>query len=183
MLKLPNTTPLEDLRYEVDIDLYVPLTIRLPRAEGDSTLYWRGNSDDGGLVEIGFRPDTGVLVSLVLVSVGEATDGPLATSLLARERIKLGLPRVDRNNWPIDWAKEFGGEYGARFLDDATQVNLILGSDSVLLTFSRDPQVSDLVGDGRVAFGLSGEGALECVVVRGLSPYDLQLLRTASRAS
>jgi hypothetical protein len=168
MLRIKDIGPPAEVR--VTVDPHVPLSLRFGGEVSSSKLYWRALWRDKGLVEVGFHPETGALVTVTLTSIPASRVRQAAVTLPPSRGE--GLPRADLGQWPPYPPRDFAGH----FIDEQVELELLLSGSRAVLVLGAGLDVEEVWSLGRVRLGLGAGRVLRAVEVEGLSPGELELL-------
>ena len=153
----------------LEIDPYVPFQAEFGGSP-DSPLYWRVNTDDLNLLEIGLDPRSGDVVRVGLTQLDPAR---LAVAEVATPEARSGVPRVDLAPW-----SGADGAFSARFVDVAVDLRVQVGTDAARILLAAGESAT-FCRSGRVAFGMTESGALAELLLVDLSSEDIEALREA----
>lgn len=172
MLKLTGFK--SDGQAHVEVDPYVPLTVELHSKGAETPLYWRGRTEEGSLVEVGLSPIDGSLCSITLTSISRER---VERSGLghAVQTSEVGVPQVDMSIWPVQRR-----EFAENFVDEEVALQLLLGESTATVCFSRRSEPISWHQLDDVLFGVTEEGFLCCIEVKGLSEEQIATIAEAA---
>lgn len=172
MLKVSGSKP--DGQAHVEVDPYVPLTVELDCSGPETPLYWRGRTEEGSLVEVGLSPIDGSLCSITLTSISRerVVRSGLGYRVQAGE---VGIPQIDMSLWPGQRR-----EFADNFVDEVVPLQLLLGESTATVCFSRSSEPVSWQQLDNLLFGVTEEGFLCCIEVRGLSEEQMATIAEAA---
>src|SRR5690606_5032506 len=153
-----------------------PLTVELDSSGAETPLYWRGRTEEGSLVEVGLSPIDGSLCSITLTSISRqrVVRSGLGYEVQAGE---VGVPKVDMSLWPPQRR-----EFAENFVDEEVPLQLLLGESTATVCFSRCSEPVSWQQLDNILFGVTEEGFLCCVEVRGLSEEQIATIVEAAES-
>jgi hypothetical protein len=156
----------------VEVDEYVPLTVRFGSGRDASPLYWRAGNGKDSLLEVGLSASTGKIVSLTVVTI------PFVAlqhyeCLVGSGAFDVGVPVFCVGGWAS------GGSYSNRFLDDfSVGFDLFVGTDRACIVFDVQQDIVQLIRNGSASFGVSSRGELLSIEVSCLDVDKMALLKS-----
>ena len=159
------TEVMNSTQCEVDIDYYVPFTIKLGnRTSYTSKIYWRIGNFKNSLMEISIDDKSGMLRDVTLISVDKAY--LVNTTLQNIEPVENGMPvfLLDGNiqNGLYDYVMDF---------------YVYLNIEFIMVNFSEECHPYKFVELGRVRFGFDKDNRLISVIVKDLSGDEYSELK------
>ena len=174
MLKISGSKP--DGQTHVLVDPYVPLKIELDSSSPETPLYWRALTEDGSLVEVGLSPIDGSLCKVTLTTISRSR--VVRSKLRDEDRTsEIGVPQVDMSLWPVQRR-----EFAENFVDEVVPLELMLDDSTATLWFSRCSEQVSWQRLENVFFGVTKDGLLCCIEVRGLNEVQIATITEAIEA-
>ncbi|MHB2138635.1 hypothetical protein ACX64L_11885 [Pseudomonas monsensis] len=156
----------------VEVDEYVPLTVRFGSGRDASPLYWRAGNGKDSLLEVGLSASTGKIISVTVVTIPSVALQYYECQMKSCA-FDVGVPLFCVDGWA---SRE---SYSNRFLDDfSVGFDLFVDADRACIVFDVQQEIVQLVRNGSVSFGVSSRDELLSIEVSCLDVDKMDLLKS-----
>ena len=162
MLKLEKI--MENGNYDVEVDFYVPFTIRYQSKEYEDTICWRIGDFNKSLMEFSIGNKSKILKGVTLVAVSKAH--LIDDTLNSFESSQIGIPILEIS------------EISRKILyDSPIEFETFLGKGYIKVEFGKDRDVGCEVTMDRIKFRFNKNNELISVIVIDLSDDEYKDLK------
>lgn len=173
MIKVSGITACKPIAFE--IDGYIPFAFEVQAAESSSPLYWRCHDGDSSLLEVGIN-EGGTVVSVTLTAIHPRKVYLSDDSFANAGAVDEGLVAFDLRPWGSIELSNFSD----RFLDENVPFRLLISPDAARLEFGDGGRAVRYVNCESIFFGISLNGGLVSIEIRGLTLEQVALIREAT---
>ncbi len=169
MLMLKVTEYKEIQATSIEYDVYTPINIEFGtwNISKEPTIYWRTGDFKKSLIEIGLGKYTGNIRSITLI---------LSENVHEMENLNLDMKNITLiKGAPIFQIKKYDDE---TYIDENSEIDVYLGIDNVLISFSKNDIVS-IVQNDNVGFALDINRMVCGVIVSGMLKNEKDILEKA----
>ncbi|WP_353854458.1 hypothetical protein [Bacillus sp. Bos-x628] len=153
----------------IEYDLYTPINIEFGswNISKEPTIYWRTGDFKKSLIEIGIGKYTGSLRSITLT---------LSENVHKMESLKFDLKDINIIKGVPNFQVE---EYNdMTYIDEEGQLDVYIGIDNVLISFSENDALSILQND-TVGFALDKDRVVCGIIISGMLEHEKKTLEDA----
>lgn len=153
----------------IEYDLYTPINIEFGswNISKEPTIYWRTGDFKKSLIEIGLAKYTGNIRSITLT---------LSENVHKVESLKLNMEDINMVKGVPSFQLEESNDN--TYIDEKGKLDVYIGMDKVLITFSENDAVSILQND-TVGFALDKEEVVCGIIISGMLEHEKKALEDA----
>ncbi len=169
MIMLKVTEYKDSQPINIEYDLYTPINIEFGswNISKEPTIYWRTGDFKKSLIEIGIGKYTGSLRSITLT---------LSENVHKMESLKFDLKDINIIKGVPNFQVE---EYNdMTYIDEEGQLDVYIGIDNVLISFSENDALSILQND-TVGFALDKDRVVCGIIISGMLEHEKKTLEDA----
>lgn len=159
----------ESQSVNIEYDIYTPINIEFGtwNISKEPTIYWRTGDFKKSLIEIGIGKYTGNIRSITLT---------LSENVHKMESLGLDMKNITLiKGTPNFQVEEY---YDKTYIDEKGELNVYIGIDSVLISFSENDTVS-IVQNDTVGFILDKNKIVCGIIVNGMLEHEKNILEEA----
>lgn len=167
MLKVTGYTDSQSIN--IEYDLYTPLNIEFGswNISKEPTIYWRTGDFKKSLIEIGIGKYTGSLRSITLT---------LSENVHKMENLELDKKNINVIKGVPNFQVEEHND--KTYIDEKGKLDVYIGLDKVLISFSENDTVSVLQND-TVGFALDKDEVVCGIIISGMLEHEKKTLEDA----
>jgi hypothetical protein len=169
MLKIIDV--LELMPESIEIDLYIPITIRWGERESPH-LFWSVAGLDGySILEVGMNIETRAIRLFKVVLPGKQViqDSEVHLDILLPSRS--GTPVCSTDDWPLS------GYSGDLYFRETADFEFHIGKNNICIVFAPIQNTISQIVSGKTRFGLDQNSCLTMLEITELSNEDMSLLK------
>lgn len=153
----------------IEYDLYTPINIEFGswNISKEPTIYWRTGDFKKSLIEIGLGKYTGNIRSITLT---------LSENVHKMESLKLDMEDINMVKGVPSFQIEESNDN--TYIDEKGKLDVYIGMDKVLISFSENDAVSILQND-TVGFALDKEEVVCGIIISGMLEHEKKTLEDA----
>ncbi|KUF26797.1 hypothetical protein [Bacillus sp. G1(2015b)] len=167
MLKVTGYTDSQSIN--IEYDLYTPINIEFGswNISKEPTIYWRTGDFKKSLIEIGIGKYTGSLRSITLT---------LSENVHKMENLELNKKNINVIKGVPNFQVEEHND--KTYIDEKGKLDVYIGLDKVLISFSENDTVSVLQND-TVGFALDKDEVVCGIIISGMLEHEKKTLEDA----
>src|SRR5690625_4309896 len=169
MIMLKVTEYKESLTVNIEYDIYTPINIEFGswNISKEPTIYWRTGDFRKSLIEVGIGKYTGNIRSITLI---------LSENVHKMESLNLDMNNITLiKGVPVIQIGEYNDQ---TYIDENAEMNVYIGMDNVLISFSKNDTVS-IVQNGNVGVALDKNKIVCGIIVSGMLEHEKKTLEDA----
>ncbi|WEZ16258.2 hypothetical protein [Bacillus safensis] len=169
MMMLKVTEYKDSQSINIEYDLYTPINIEFGswNISKEPTIYWRTGDFKKSLIEIGIGKYTGSLRSITLT---------LSENVHKMENLKLDKKNINVIKGVPNFQVEEHND--KTYIDEKGKLDVYIGLDKVLISFSENETVSVLQND-KVGFALDKDELVCGIIISGMLEHEKKTLEDA----
>ena len=159
MLRITGVTEVANCTLEIDD--YIPISVRCAEVSSLTPLYWRTGDFKRSLLEIGLNQSTGAICKVTVTLIGRYLKAKAED--FAEAAVVRGLPICDISEWPSD-----------RFKDESFTFPTFVGEDSLSIWVAPQAPLSRIYEVSQIRFAADDEGYLRLMQFTDINQADLE---------